>query len=365
MTEEIAPGCRASTTSYIASMLRPEVIRDLDLAGHGLQMVPCDPALLVPFADGTVAPWWSDRERTVRELAKLSPADARTFVRVDDELKRLARYLQPFFLEPPPDVHARGLAGRDRGAARGPALPRDLGRRDRADGLVPDGQPRRLSRPQLRVGEGQDALPRQQRLRQARRPVLAGDRARPALPPPVGRRARAAGLLRPRDRRHGRDHAGDGLGRAASSAPRSARRRPSRRIARARRPRARRRARGRHGDRRAGRGLQRRSQAHVPRPRRAERSCPRTSAARSPGSRWTGPARRSTSCCPRSRASTACRREFEKSAARALHARALARVRRALLRHRQARARSRRSSGSTASSPRTWTRASRRKAGTS
>jgi len=111
LTEEIAPGCRASTTSYIASMLRPEVIRDLDLPGHGLKMVPCDPALLVPFLDGTVAPWWSDRERTVEELGKLSPADARTFVRVDDELKKLARYLQPFFLEPPPDVHTRGLAG--------------------------------------------------------------------------------------------------------------------------------------------------------------------------------------------------------------------------------------------------------------
>src|SRR5713101_5869298 len=109
VTEEIAPGCRASTTSYIASMLRPEVIRDLDLARHGLRMVPCDPVLLVPFADGTVAPWWSDRERTVRELAALSAADARTFVRVDDELKRLARYLQPFFLEPPPDVYRRGL----------------------------------------------------------------------------------------------------------------------------------------------------------------------------------------------------------------------------------------------------------------
>ncbi len=111
VTEEIAPGCRASTTSYIASMLRPEVIRDLSLARHGLRMVPCDPALLVPFADGTAVPWWSDRERTVGELARLSPADSRTFVRVDDELKKLARYLQPFFLEPPPDVHARGLAG--------------------------------------------------------------------------------------------------------------------------------------------------------------------------------------------------------------------------------------------------------------
>ncbi len=111
VTEEIAPGCRASTTSYIASMLRPEVIRDLELASHGLRMVPCDPALVVPFPDGVVVPWWSERSRTVAEIERLSPKDARTFVRVDDQLKRLARYLQPFFLEPPPDLHARGLAG--------------------------------------------------------------------------------------------------------------------------------------------------------------------------------------------------------------------------------------------------------------
>jgi phytoene dehydrogenase-like protein len=111
VTEEIAPGCRASTAAYVASMLRPEVIRDLDLRAHGLRMVPCSPALLVPFPDRTTLAWWPERERTVAELRALSPADAETFVRVDDDLKRLARYLQPFFLEPPPDVHSTGLAG--------------------------------------------------------------------------------------------------------------------------------------------------------------------------------------------------------------------------------------------------------------
>jgi phytoene dehydrogenase-like protein len=111
VTEEIAPGCRASTAAYVASMLRPEVIRDLRLRAHGLRMVPCSPALLVPFADGSTVAWWPDRERTVAGLRALSAGDADTFVRVDDDLKRLARYLQPFFLEPPPDVHARGLAG--------------------------------------------------------------------------------------------------------------------------------------------------------------------------------------------------------------------------------------------------------------
>src|ERR1700680_661098 len=39
VTEEIAPGCRVSTTSYIASMLRPEVITELRLADHGLRMI--------------------------------------------------------------------------------------------------------------------------------------------------------------------------------------------------------------------------------------------------------------------------------------------------------------------------------------
>src|SRR6202046_1184040 len=111
VTEEIAPGCRASTTSYIASMLRPTIIRDLDLGAHGLKMVPCDPGLLVPFADGPVVPWWADRERATAEFRKLSPRDADTFVRVDDQLKKLARYLQPFFLEPPPDATQHGAAG--------------------------------------------------------------------------------------------------------------------------------------------------------------------------------------------------------------------------------------------------------------
>src|SRR5258708_29284309 len=79
VTEEIAPGCRISTTSYIASMLRPEVIRDLRLGEHGLRMVPCDPSLPVPFLDGSVLPWWAKRERAVAEFSKISVKDAETF----------------------------------------------------------------------------------------------------------------------------------------------------------------------------------------------------------------------------------------------------------------------------------------------
>jgi phytoene dehydrogenase-like protein len=111
VTEEIAPGCRVSTTSYIASMLRPEVISDLRLTEYGLRMVPCDPAIQVPFPDGHVVPWWADRERAKAEFRKISARDAETFVEVDDRLKKLARYLQPFFMEPPPEIDTRSMRG--------------------------------------------------------------------------------------------------------------------------------------------------------------------------------------------------------------------------------------------------------------
>ena len=114
VTEEIdpdlAPGCRVSTASYIASMLRPEVIRDLKLAEHGLQMVACEPGVQAALPDGRVVSWWSDPERMRRELGQVAAADVETFFRIEHELKTLARYLQPFFLEEPPDPGATGIA---------------------------------------------------------------------------------------------------------------------------------------------------------------------------------------------------------------------------------------------------------------
>ncbi len=109
VTEEIAPGCRASTTSYIASMLRPEVIRALDLGRHGLRMVACEPALQVALDDGEVLADWNDPARTAAGIARYSPADARAFASVHAELAQLAARLQPLFMELPPDTRATGV----------------------------------------------------------------------------------------------------------------------------------------------------------------------------------------------------------------------------------------------------------------
>ena len=109
VTEEVIPGHRVSFTSYIASMLMPTVIRDLDLGRHGLKMVACDPILTVPLGDGEIIRWWSDPERTAQEIGRFSARDGAAFLEVDRKLKALAAYLQPFFLESPPDLAARGL----------------------------------------------------------------------------------------------------------------------------------------------------------------------------------------------------------------------------------------------------------------
>jgi phytoene dehydrogenase-like protein len=115
VTEEIdpdrAPGCRVSTASYIASMLRPEVIRDLQLGSYGLKMIACEPGVQTALPDGSVISWWSDRKQMTEELSVKAPYDVEAFFRVDAKLRDLAAYLQPFFMEPPPDPYRSG-AGR-------------------------------------------------------------------------------------------------------------------------------------------------------------------------------------------------------------------------------------------------------------
>jgi phytoene dehydrogenase-like protein len=111
VTEEIAPGCRASTTSYVASMLRPEVIRALDLGSQGLRMVPCEPALQVALEGGEVLADWNDPARTMAEIARYSPRDARAFEDATRELRQLSARLQPMLTELPPDTRATSVRG--------------------------------------------------------------------------------------------------------------------------------------------------------------------------------------------------------------------------------------------------------------
>jgi phytoene dehydrogenase-like protein len=115
VTEEIddkkAPGCRVSTASYMASMLRPEVIRDLALDRHGLRMVAAEPTVQAVTPDGRVLAWWSDAARMRAMLEAFAPEDCERFLAMEGRLAGLARHLEPLFMQAPPDLARGGFAG--------------------------------------------------------------------------------------------------------------------------------------------------------------------------------------------------------------------------------------------------------------
>src|SRR5262249_54373573 len=80
----------------------------LKLGSYGLKMVACEPGVQAAFEDGDVVAWWNDSGRLRRELARIAPEDSDAFFATERTLKRLAAFLEPFFMEPPPPVRARG-----------------------------------------------------------------------------------------------------------------------------------------------------------------------------------------------------------------------------------------------------------------
>jgi phytoene dehydrogenase-like protein len=102
VTEEFHPGFRNSVASYTVSLLNPKVIRDLDLAAHGLRIVERRLANFLPTADGRYL--ITGGGRTHAEVAKFSARDA---ARLDDygqRLEAIADVLRGLVLETPPNV---------------------------------------------------------------------------------------------------------------------------------------------------------------------------------------------------------------------------------------------------------------------
>src|SRR6266508_3548417 len=101
VTEEVFPGFRFSVASYVVSLLRPEIIRDLELARHGLEILPLD---------GTFTPLegdhlWrvNDHWRTIRELRRWSRMDAEAYEEYGQLMFDMARFIKPILSIVPPD----------------------------------------------------------------------------------------------------------------------------------------------------------------------------------------------------------------------------------------------------------------------
>jgi len=103
-TEEILEGVRCPTAAHLCGLLRPEVIRDLELERHGLRFLPVDPTVVALGDDRTAVRLWRDDRRTQAELATHSKNDAAAYPRFREQIRKLAEILDPLMMRAPPDM---------------------------------------------------------------------------------------------------------------------------------------------------------------------------------------------------------------------------------------------------------------------
>jgi phytoene dehydrogenase-like protein len=115
VTEELMPGYQFSTCSFVAWLLQPRVIADMDLTRHGFRHVLLDPWRTSIYADGTCLRYWDDPADTRREMAGLSPRDADAYPAYQDFWRRATEIIYPFFLTDPPDEAALRRRAREIG----------------------------------------------------------------------------------------------------------------------------------------------------------------------------------------------------------------------------------------------------------
>src|ERR1700726_4063351 len=102
VTEEFHPGFRNSVAAYTVSLLNPKIIRDLDLAGHGLRLVERRCANFLPTADGRYL--LTGAGRTQAEVARFSARDAARLPEYGERLEAVADVLRDLVLTTPPNV---------------------------------------------------------------------------------------------------------------------------------------------------------------------------------------------------------------------------------------------------------------------
>jgi phytoene dehydrogenase-like protein len=102
VSRELYPGWTYSNCSYVCSLLRPEIVRDLELPRHGLQVIPYDGGATL-MRNGDYFASYHDHDANRREIARHSKHDAEAYDRYGIELMRQCRFIKPLLMRTPPD----------------------------------------------------------------------------------------------------------------------------------------------------------------------------------------------------------------------------------------------------------------------
>ena len=104
VTEELWPGYRVSTASYVVSLLLPEIESRMELNRHGYRVLPRVPSSFTPLEDGRYLLLGPDEAENRREISKFSQRDAEAYPRYNRLLERVAECLEPVLSKTPPDL---------------------------------------------------------------------------------------------------------------------------------------------------------------------------------------------------------------------------------------------------------------------
>src|SRR5216110_3848132 len=111
VTEEVFPGFKFSVASYVVSLLRPEIIRELDLPRHGMEILPLD-GTFTPMPNGDYLWRVNDHDKTRLEIARHSRLDAEAYDEYGKAMIEMARFVKPVMNMTPPDpasLNPKGL----------------------------------------------------------------------------------------------------------------------------------------------------------------------------------------------------------------------------------------------------------------
>jgi phytoene dehydrogenase-like protein len=102
VSRSLYPGFTYSNCSYVSSLLRPEIMRDLELPKHGLQILPYEGGAVLT-RDGGYLATYRDHDANRREFARHSKRDAEAYERYSRDTLRHCRFIRPLLMRTPPD----------------------------------------------------------------------------------------------------------------------------------------------------------------------------------------------------------------------------------------------------------------------
>ena len=103
ITEELRPGFWFTTFSYALSLLRPDIVQDLELVKHGFMPILM-PTTFCPMENGDYLLLGQDHGENQREIARHSRHDADAYDAFNHDVNKVLQAIKPLLDQVPPDL---------------------------------------------------------------------------------------------------------------------------------------------------------------------------------------------------------------------------------------------------------------------